>query len=72
MRHKFVIVRCEWIMGRGKQAKRCDHPAWWGKECRAGMWRLCDEHKRLLLDSYNKTWREKEEPEWKPINTEKK
>lgn len=65
-------AKCEWWTGDKKSgfttcqnAAGWQHTKWTPKGER--VWKLCDNHKQLLLSSYNETWRAKEQPEWTPI-----
>ena len=67
-------ARCEWwyhAKTRSGIETTCPNAAAWQHVIyRRGnqiVWILCDQHKRLVLDSYNPAWRSKEEPEWTPI-----
>ena len=67
-------ARCEWwyhTKTRSGIETTCPNAAAWQHVTyhrgRQSVWILCDQHKRLVLDSYNPTWRAKEEPEWTPI-----
>jgi len=65
-------AKCEWWSGDKKSGfTTCQSIAAWQhvKHTRKGeqVWKLCEHHKRLLLDSYAPAWRVKEELEWTPI-----
>lgn len=66
------VAACEWWTGDKKSGfVTCGRDAVWQhiKETYRGrrVWRLCEQHKRALLESYNDQSRGKEEPQWKRI-----
>ena len=63
--------RCEWWTGNKKQGfETCPNQAdWQWPNPRGKIWKLCDAHKRLVLESYNEATRKKEEPEWTRLVT---
>lgn len=61
-----MLNQCEWSDEKNVQ---CSNTAAWrhhstDKHQRQKIWKLCDGHKRMLLNSYNETWRAKETSEW--------
>lgn len=57
-------MQCEWYIGKRKKGHRCEAASGWVHQ---SGWFLCDEHKIMLLDSYNEDFRRQDAPKWKPI-----
>lgn len=63
---------CEWSGEKKSGNAVCPNAAEWQHvftdvRRHATVWRLCDGHKRMLLNGYNEEWRAKEAPEWTRI-----
>lgn len=64
--------KCEWLGDKNGGNAVCPNDAEWQHVStnihrHVAIWKLCDGHKRMLLNGYSFNWRAKEAPQWTPI-----